>query len=165
VSVGLTSRRAPVAVAAAVLVLAVVMAAGAAMLPADKGYTIVGTSVFPLIVAALLAVVGVGLMWQALKGKFTSLQAGGTQTAVSARGSRWQAAVWVSVALLLDALLIERIGFVAAATVLFAVAVRGFGSRQWGRNIAIGVAIAWPVYLLFTLGLNISLPGLFRPWI
>jgi putative tricarboxylic transport membrane protein len=159
-------RVAPVLVAAAVLVLAVVVATGAAMLPVDKGYTIVGTKVFPLMVTALLAVVGAGLMWQAMRGELLPLNDDDTQAAQGhASGSRWQAAAWVSGGLLLDALLIERIGFVAAATVLFALAARGFGSRQWGRNVALGVLITWPVYVAFTLGLNISLPGLFRPWI
>jgi putative tricarboxylic transport membrane protein len=165
VSAGPTSRVAPVAVAVAVLALAVGLAAGAAMLPADKGYTIVGTKVFPLMVAGLLAVVGGGLLLQALRGDFAPLPAEHTQIAAAdAKESRWQAAAWVSAGLLLDALLIERIGFVAAATVLFAFAARGFGSRRWGRNIGLGVAIVWPVYLGFTLGLNIGLPGLFKPW-
>jgi putative tricarboxylic transport membrane protein len=158
------SRVAPVAVAAIVLALAVVMAVGAAMLPQDKGYTIVGTRVFPLMVAALLAVVGGGLLRQALRGDFKALPLDETQPDVESRASRWQAAAWVSGGLMLNALLIERIGFVAAATVLFALAARGFGSRRWSRNIGLGVVIVWPVYLGFTLGLNIGLPGLFKPW-
>jgi putative tricarboxylic transport membrane protein len=165
-SAGPSLRNGSVAVAAAVLALAVVLAVGAAMLPVDKGYTIVGTRVFPLMVACLLAVVGAGLLRQALRGDFAPLPADDTQTkaAGDAKNSRWHAAAWVSAGLLLNALLIERIGFVAASTVLFAFAARGFGSRRWGRNIGLGVAIVWPVYLGFTLGLNIGLPGLFKPW-
>lgn len=158
------SRIAPIAVAATVLALAVVMAAGAAMLPQDKGYTIVGTRVFPLMVAALLTLVGGGLLRQALRGDFTALPVDETHPAVESKASRWQAAAWVSLGLMLNALLIERIGFVAAATLLFAFAARGFGSRRWARNIGLGVAIVWPVYLGFTVGLNIGLPGLFKPW-
>jgi putative tricarboxylic transport membrane protein len=149
-----------------VLVLAAVMAAGAAMLPMDKGYSIVGTRAFPLMVSTLLAVVGCGLLWQALRGDFTAIQDESTvEKPQPGADLRWQSAAWICGGLLLDALLIERMGFVAAATVLFALAARGFGSRRWARNIGIGVAISWPVYLAFTHGLNITLPGLLKPWI
>lgn len=152
------------AIGAGVLSLAAVLAAGAAMLPVDKGYTIVGTHVFPYAVALLMGVVGAGLVWQAASGGFRSFEAEPLPADAWPLSQRLGAAAWVSGGLLVDALLIERIGFVLASTLLFAAAARGFRSTRWARNVAIGLALSWPIYVGFTLGLGLSLPGLAKPW-
>jgi putative tricarboxylic transport membrane protein len=163
----MSSRLQPVhlAIGAFVLALAATLIVGAAMLPVDKGYTIVGTRVFPLAVATLVGVVGAGLVWQALTGGFRLLETEALPPDAWPRRQRIQAALWVSGGLLVDALLIDRIGFVLTSTFLFAAAARGFGSLRWGKNLLIGLALAWPIYLGFTKGLGLSLPGLLKPWI
>jgi putative tricarboxylic transport membrane protein len=153
------------AVGIGALVIALTLAIGAAALPTDKGYTIVGTRAFPYAVALLMSVVGLALVWQALTGGFRFFEEAEQPADGWPLAQRLQAVAWVSGGLLLDALLIERIGFTLAATVLFAAAARGFGSRRWLPNILIGLALAWPIYLGFTKGLNLSLPGLIKPWI
>lgn len=152
------------AIGAGVLTLAALLAAGAAVLPVDKGYTIVGTRVFPYAVALLMGVVGAGLVWQALSGGFRSFEVEPLPADAWPLRQRLGAAAWVSGGLLVDALLIDRIGFVLASTLLFAAAARGFGSTRWARNAAIGIALSWPIYVGFTLGLGLSLPGLAKPW-
>ena len=61
--------------------------------------------------------------------------------------------------------LINFVGFVLAAAILFCAAARGFGSRRPLRDLAIGVALTLPVFWLFTLGLGLSLPPLVNAWI
>jgi putative tricarboxylic transport membrane protein len=161
------SRLQPVhlAIGAFVLALAGALVVGAVMLPVDKGYTIVGTRVFPLVVAMLVGIVGAGLVWQSLTGGFRLLEIGPLPPDAWPLSQRVQAAFWVSAGLLVDALLIDRIGFVLASTILFATAARGFGSANWVKNLSIGLALTWPIFFGFTKGLGLSLPGLFKPWI
>jgi len=77
--------------------------------------------------------------------------------------------VWVSVAILVNAALITTIGFILSCALCFVLAVRGFKSAEgrldlspqaWLIDLAIGAAIAAPVYWMFTKLLAINLPGL-----
>jgi putative tricarboxylic transport membrane protein len=75
---------------------------------------------------------------------------------------------WVSAGLLVNALLITRIGFVLACTVCFVLAARGLRLSEgrpaslpvMGRDALVGLAIAAPTYWVFTKLLAINLPGL-----
>ncbi len=75
----------------------------------------------------------------------------------------------MSAGILGNAALITSIGFILSCALCFVLAVRGFhasqrrldlGARAWLRDGAIGIAIAAPVYWMFTKALAISLPGL-----
>ena len=60
--------------------------------------------------------------------------------------------------LALYAVALPMVGFVPAATALFMVAARLFGSRRSTRDLAIGATAAVLLYLLFTAGLRLALP-------
>lgn len=150
------------AVGLAMLALALLLAAGAAGFPVDKGYSILGPQVFPFAVAAFIGVVAVLLCGQAATGGFRNL--GEEQPAAPSR-SRVSNAAWVSAGILAVAALITHLGFVLSAAVLFACAARGYGSRAPARDLAIGVAMTLPVFWLFTRGLGMSLPPLVNAWI
>jgi putative tricarboxylic transport membrane protein len=66
---------------------------------------------------------------------------------------------WIGVGTILTLVFLERAGFVVASTLLFALTARGFGSLRWIRNLAIGLAFALAVYLIFTRGLLLVLPS------
>ncbi len=75
----------------------------------------------------------------------------------------------MSAGILLNAALITTIGFILSCALCFMLAARGFGASQgsidggaagWLRDAVIGLAIAAPVYWMFTQLLAISLPGL-----
>jgi putative tricarboxylic transport membrane protein len=149
-------------IGAFLLIIAVLLAAGAVQMPKDKGYSILGPHVFPLVVAAFVGTVALLLCWQAATGGF--------RNASEERGPapdlpRKLGAMWVSVGILAVALLITRVGFVLSAALLFALAARGFGSRRPVGDVAIGIALTLPVYWLFTRGLGLSLPPLINAWI
>jgi putative tricarboxylic transport membrane protein len=65
----------------------------------------------------------------------------------------------ISVGLLLDALLLEWIGFVPASTLLFVLVTAGFGSRRYLREFIAGLLLSTIAYLTFVYGLGLSLPG------
>lgn len=144
------------------IVVAGLLAAGAAGLPLDKGYNVLGPQVFPFAVAGFLGAVGVWLCAQAFTGGYRHLPAA---EAPAPDRLRWQASAWVSGGVVAIALLITTLGFVLAAGVLFACAARGFGSRQPAKDLARGMALALPVFWIFTAGLGLSLPHLVNGWI
>jgi putative tricarboxylic transport membrane protein len=124
------------------------------------GFVIMGAYVYPYAVALFLGVVGLLLSYQALTGGLRNLAANDQTEPGGKLG-----AAWVTGGLLGVALLIELIGFVLAAGLLFACAARGFGSRRPLRDLAIGIALTLPIYWLFNAGLGVSLPPLVNAWI
>jgi putative tricarboxylic transport membrane protein len=48
---------------------------------------------------------------------------------------------------------------VIAGTALFVGVARGFGSRRWARNAAIGLVLSLGIYLFFVKLLNVNLPA------
>jgi putative tricarboxylic transport membrane protein len=149
-----------IALGVAVLGVAVIYGIGAMGFPAEVGYAGIGSRFFPTVVAVLLATCAVGLIWQSASGGLRNLadQTNGTR-------ADWPAWAWVSAGLIANALLIDYVGFTLAGTVLFVLAARGFGNRQYLKNIGLGIALSLPVFLLFTKVLAVSLPALIKGWI
>jgi putative tricarboxylic transport membrane protein len=145
--------------------VAAMLALGAWLLPSDKGYSIVGTHAFPLAVSLFMAVIGGGLILQALTGGFRLLEPQAPPENAAPMSTRIVSVAWVSAGLLVDAFLIDHIGFVLASSLLFVAAARGFGSKRWIANLGIGLALSWPVYIGFTQGLGLQLPALIKPWV
>ena len=146
------------------LALAALMAAGATQISSDAGYGGVGPNFVPWVVAAMLGLCGAFLIWEALSGGFRQLE----EPSGSGTGY-WPGFAWVSAGILLNALLITRLGFVLSCTLCFVLAVRGYKASQgepdfrpavFVKDALIGLAIAAPVYWMFTKLLAINLPGL-----
>jgi putative tricarboxylic transport membrane protein len=153
--------RAPLAewlLSAGVLALGIGAAVTTARLPGAGGYSGIGPNFMPAVVSAGLIVCGLWLLVEAATG--------GWRRAAShdpaERGEHPFYApgfLWVSAALFAHMALINRAGFVIAATVLFALVARGFGSTRPLRDAAIGAAIALGIFLFFVRFLNVNLPA------
>ncbi len=151
-------------VGAGVLVLGLLIAAGATQISSEAGYGGVGPNFLPWVVGLLLAGCGAFLSWEAFSGGFRDMEA-----ASGADSGHWPGFVWVSAGLLANAALITTIGFIPSCTLCFVLAVRGFRSSEGRLDLSlralvvdalIGMAIAAPVFWMFTKFLAISLPGL-----
>jgi putative tricarboxylic transport membrane protein len=151
-------------VGAGVLALGLLIAAGAMQISSEAGYGGVGPNFLPWVVGGLLALCGAFLSWEALSGGFRELE-----EASGADSGHWPGFVWVSAGLLANAALITRIGFILSCTLCFVLAVRGFRSSEGRLDLSlralivdalIGMAIAAPVFWMFTKFLAINLPGL-----
>lgn len=152
------------AVGAGTLALGALIVAGATQIRSDAGYGGVGPNFLPWVVGLALLLCGAFLIWEALSGGFRLMEEpSGAET------GHWVGFLWVSAGILSTAMLITRIGFVLACGLCFMLAVRGFKSAQgendrsplsWGIDLAVGMAIAAPVYWMFGKLLAISLPGL-----
>ncbi len=159
-----TTKTLESAVGVACLLLGLGIAAGATQISSDAGYGGIGPNFLPWVVGIALTLCGAGLIWQAQRGGWHARD----EPDGAAQGD-WVSFLWVSAGILLNALLITRIGFILSCTLCFVLAVRGFhqsqgrldlSARSWVRDTLIGFAIAAPVYWMFTKLLAINLPGL-----
>ena len=113
---------------------------GAAAIPASS-WAVVGPGVFPWAMAVLLLACGLLLTVQGLRGGWTGED---EQEPLQTRQL-----AWVGGGLIVNLLLIDGAGFIIASTLMFTMVARGFGSKQWPRDLAIGFAIAFIAYVGF----------------
>ena len=146
------------------LLLGAGLGAGATQISSDAGYAGVGPNFLPAVVAVVLMLCGACLVWQARTGGYQNME-----SPEGAAEGDWLAFAWVSAGILLNAASITSIGFILSCTLNFVLAVRGFhhaqgrldlSAKAWLRDALLGLAIAAPVYWMFTKLLAINLPGL-----
>ena len=146
------------------LLVGAVMAYGATFIPSDAGYAGVGPNALPWLVSVVLMVCGVWLIWESRTGGYRELD-----TPSGAERGDWHAVAWVVAGIVANASLITTIGFILSCGLCFALAVRGLriaegkaggGLRRSAVDLVTGVAIAAPVFWMFTKLLAINLPGL-----
>jgi len=150
-------------VGAGVLAIAAVMAAGATTISSEAGYSGIGPNFLPWLVSAALALCGGWILWEARTGGFRN-----AEEPSGAEHGDLKGFAWVSAGLLANALLITRVGFVISCAICFVLAARGLRICEGrasdlaasARDVGVGVAIAAPVYWMFTKLLSINLPGL-----
>ena len=147
-----------------VVLLALGLATGALSISSEAGYGGVGPNFLPWVVALALLLCGGFMLWESRTGGFRALD-----EAPGAAKAYWPGFVWVSTGLLANAALITTIGFIFSCTLCFVLSVQGlrnadgtadFKPAHLAKNALIGMAIAAPVYWMFTKFLAINLPGL-----
>jgi len=150
-------------VASGVLLIGLGLAAGAVSIPSAAGYGGVGPNFLPWLVSIALIFCGAFMVWEARTGGFRAMDE------PDGLAPGWSGFAWVSAGLLLNAALITTIGFILSCTLCFVFAVQGlrtsdgtanFKPAALIKNVLIGMAIAAPVYWMFTKFLAINLPGL-----
>jgi putative tricarboxylic transport membrane protein len=146
------------AISLCVLALGIFASVVAFRLPEAGGYARIGPNFMPKVVAGGLIVLGLWLLAECLTGGWRER----VPDDPAARGEHAFCAggfIWVSAGLFAQMALIHTAGFVLAAMVLFACVARGFGSRRWVRDGAIGLALGVAVFLFFVRFLNVNLPA------
>ena len=119
------------------------------MMPgADRG--VVGPALFPYMIAGGLILIGLSLLREAVTGRIA--HAGGLEL-------DWKAVALVAGALVVEFLVIEYLGWIPAATLLFVATSRGFGSRRPLVDAAIGLALTGATFVIFDYGLDLNLPA------
>ena len=147
-----------------VLLTGLGLAFGALGIPSAAGYGGVGPNFLPWVVSLSLLVCGGFIVWESRTGGFRAMDdtEGGPAPC-------WPGFAWMSAGLLANAALITTIGFIFSCTLCFVLAVQGLKSAE-GRarsgpaallkDALIGMAIAAPVFWMFTQFLAINLPGI-----
>ena len=149
---------AEMALSLGVLALGVATAVATASLSGEGGYASIGPNFMPAVVAFGLTVCGLWLLYEAVSGGWRDT----LPDEPAVRGDHafhLPGFAWITAALGAHMVLIGTAGFVVAGIVLFAGVARGFGSRRWARDFAVGALIAVAVYLFFVKFLNVNLPA------
>jgi len=152
--------RAEIGIAAGLLAIAAFIFWQTGQIDAASGYSAVGPRFTPLVVAAGLAIVGVGLLKDALGGGWKGMEGVHPPEPFFA-----PAFLWIAGGLAVHMAIIGRVGFTPASTLLFVAVARGFGSRRPFRDALIGATLSAAVFLFFTRVLNLALPALVPRWI
>ena len=115
-----------------------------------------GPGFFPLCLAAALCLTSVGLLVQALR-------SAPTITSVPVSAAHRLAVTGTLAALLVYALVLERLGFLVATFILLLVFFKGLQHQSWLVAVGGSVATSLLSYLVFRVWLGVNLPdGLFR---
>jgi putative tricarboxylic transport membrane protein len=139
--------RPALAIAAGLAALAGLIAWDAAHLRAGAGYARVGPTAFPYGVAACLLGLAAATAVAAWRGTFPK------------RGADEIAPlVWIVGGLALQLATLRIVGFSIATGIMFACAARGFGQRPLLLNVAVGIPLAFAVYVVFAKLLRLTLP-------
>ncbi len=133
--------------------LGLFLAAQTYALPDAPGYAHVGPRLFPGLIAAGVIACGVLLAREAASGGFRKLPEG------ERARLDWRGFAWISAGALGHMALIGSIGFIAASSLLFFAAARGFGSTRPLRDAFVAVILAGVVFVVFTQALGLSLPS------
>jgi putative tricarboxylic transport membrane protein len=109
----------------------------------------IGPKLFPYLIAAGLIVIGAFVLREAFFGHIAHER--GFELDLPAAG-------WVSAGLIAQMLLIETVGWIIAATLMFVAVARPFGGRGFAYNLAVGLALSCLTFLIFNYGLDLNLP-------
>jgi putative tricarboxylic transport membrane protein len=132
-------------------------------------YAKVGPKDIPILVGAILALLGLALAWQGWRAKPapqldppTVMDAPGSK--LDAPGTGGETTDWlplgaIAVGLIQQILLFETVGFVPTAAILFFCVSYGFGSRRYLRDIVIAILLAVVANVGFVHLLRLHLPA------
>ncbi|WP_128374674.1 tripartite tricarboxylate transporter TctB family protein [Streptomyces cavernae] len=117
----------------------------------------VGPRTVPVILGVLLLVVAAVYAVDVARGGRGEPEAG--EDVDLSQGSDWRTVLLLIVAFLVNAVLIERLGWVISGTLLFWGTAFALGNRHYVRNLAIAVALSLITFYAFAIGLGVNLPA------
>lgn len=119
-------------------------------------YSVVSPKTFAYIIGAFATSVGLILLLEIARGRFGIAEGTDASSPFLPPDIKTMSIVIGSMAL--HILLLERIGYIAAAVIAFYGITYGFGSRKFLKDILISFIFAVTVYVVFSKGLRIFLP-------
>jgi putative tricarboxylic transport membrane protein len=117
----------------------------------------VGPRAFPYAVGGLLALTGLLVAVDVLRGHAGEVEDG--EDVDADRSIDWRAVAGLTGSFAALVVLVEPLGWPIAATILFTGVAVSLGARSWWRTAIIGAVLAVVVHVLFTQGLNVFLPA------
>ena len=108
-----------------------------------------------ILAIGVLILIGIALVREVLTGGYRGVD----EEAEKHIPMDWVAFAWVSAGILLYVLMVERVGFVFASTVLYVLVARSFASKRWILNTFVGFLLASFVFAIFNYGLGLTLPA------
>lgn len=118
--------------------------------------TAIGPKVIPFTVGAGLALIGLLLAVDVLRGGRGEQEAG--EDVDLTHGSDWRTVAILAASFVANIVLIERVGWPISGAVLFFGSAYALGSRRTVRDVAIALTLSIGTWYLFVVGLGIDLP-------
>ena len=144
------------AVGLGLLVLAGIIWFDTARMQVPPNYSAYGPQIFPYLSIVALVGVAVFLLWQTWAGRPDAVKPESDE-------SDWTGVIAISAGLLSQAVLIEHLGFIISAAILFFLVAWGFRSRKYLRDAIVAIVLSLVTYLVFTRLLDLQLPpGIFK---
>lgn len=122
-----------------------------------EGTSFPGPQFFPALITAGLYLFAVLLALGAVR----EWRAGGSESAADTKSVSldWKSLVWVVGSFLAFALLLQYLGWIIGAGLLFWGVARGFGAARPVFTLIVGLTISSLAYIAFDMGLGMSLPS------
>lgn len=116
-----------------------------------------GPRFFPAIITGVIYVLVVVQIITVVR-HWSSGTVGDTDDAAAAAFS-WRSLIWVIGGFLAFSLLLEFLGWILGAALLFWCVARGFGSKQPLFSLIVGLTVSSIAYIAFDMALGLSLPS------
>ena len=145
----------------AMLLLAIAVLASITLIPTGFSYDAVGPRLFPTIMGVGLLLAAIGILFGAIgpRQRTTPVRAKSDEAPIN-----WKPIIIISAALLLEAALIETLGWISMTGALFAAGALAFGNRHLWLNFLIGLVFGGLILFAFNEGLGLNLPlGVLAP--
>lgn len=124
-------------------------------------YSVVSPKTFAYIIGGFTTLVAIWMIFEILKGKRGVAE--GTEKGDPFLPPDIRTMSIVLGVMVLHVILLERIGYIAAASIVFYGITFAFGSRKYVKDVLISFTFAVVVYIVFAKGLRIFLPeGIFE---
>lgn len=135
-----------------------VIAVSTAQMRVPPMHAKVGPQIFPYVAAGVLILLGICFIVQTLRDRPDKLVADTDSTDM-------RSLAFIIAGFIFQIATITWLGFILSSTVLFVSVALGFGSRQYLRDVIVGVLLCAGAYFTFTRLLNLQLPaGIFGGW-
>lgn len=121
-----------------------------------QSYSVVSPQLFPYIVSALVTLTGLLLVIEVLRGRIGTPE--GVEPDAPFIPADRKTMLFLVIAIAVHVLLLEKAGYIIAATLGFWGVSFTFGSRKPLKDFGISLAFAVTVYFIFSKGLQIQLP-------
>lgn len=117
----------------------------------------VGPRAVPLVLGVLLVAVAALYAVDVARGGRGEPEAG--EDVDLSQGSDWRTVALLACAFVVNAVLIERLGWVISGALLFWGTAFALGNRHHVRNLLIAVALSLGTFYAFAIGLGVNLPA------
>ena len=140
--------RAALIIAAVLAVIAGVIFWDVSRLTGLAGYSQVGPTTVPYVIACCLIGLAIWTAAEGIRGDFAEREP-----------QQFGPVIWIVAGLAAQMLLLNILGFSIATGILFALTASGFGKRRLWLTIPIGIAFSFFVWVIFAKLLQLSLPA------
>lgn len=151
---GASAGRAPLFAALALAALAGLTVWGAWSIPQGPGFSAVGPRDFPLVLSGTLALLAIGGIIQALRGKIPDEAHSTVEPPLPGAGARMG---WMLAGMVFAPLGLHLFGFFAGGLIGFATVARAFGAKSWAAILGWAALMTIIVWLLFDKVLTLKL--------